>query len=178
LSEVLNQGIGQQNDQMIALGFEGQIAADEMLTTALAWQERGIVNLEDAVVASRGFDARVNIRQTKTLTGKYTLKGGGLGLLAGILLGGPLGGLAVGAAVGAIAGKRKDIGIDDYVIKDISDELRPDTSMLFLLGKVMDPKRMAAELSALDAVVVATSLSEEQHANLRKLLDRNTTGEA
>ena len=174
LHEVLSKRIGQLDYEMIALGFEGQITANEMLDKALSWQDRGIIKLEDAVVASRGYDDQVRIHQTKTLTGQYALKGGGFGLLAGLLLGGPIGGLVVGAAAGAVAGKRKDIGIDGHIIKGVSDELRPDTSVLFLMGRSLDPKRLAAELSALDAVVVTTSLSEEQQANLKKLIDGNS----
>jgi uncharacterized membrane protein len=175
LRAVLSERVGQLDNQMIALGFEGQIAANEVLDKAVSWQDHGIIKLEDAVVASRGYDDRVSIHQTKTLTGKYALKGGGIGLLAGLLLGGPVGGLVVGAAAGAVTGKRKDIGIDDHIIKDVSNELRPDTSVLFLMGKSLDPKRLNAELRALDALVITTSLSEEQHADLKKLLEESTT---
>jgi uncharacterized membrane protein len=178
LRQSLEKKVGQLDNQMIALGFEGSNTADEMLHKALSWQDRGIIKLEDAVVAHRGYDPNVGIRQTKTLTGKYTLKGGGIGLLAGLLLGGPVGGLVVGAAAGAIAGKRKDIGIDDQIIKEVSDELRPDTSVLFLMGKSLDPKRLSAELSNLDATVVTTSLSEAQQDNLMQLLGGGTPQEA
>lgn len=178
LRAVLNKRIGQLDHEMIALGFEGQVTANEVLDKAMSWQDRGIIKLEDAVVASRGYDDRVSIHQTKTLTGQYALKGGGIGLLAGLLLGGPVGGLVVGAAAGAVAGKRKDIGIDDNIIKEVSDELRPDTSVLFLLGKSLDPKRLHTELSALDAAVITTSLSEEQQDDLMQLLGGGKTEEA
>jgi len=178
LHQALEKRVGQLDNQMIALGFEGSATADEMLDKALSWQDRGIIKLEDAVVAYRGYDPNVGIRQTKTLTGKYTLKGGGIGLLAGLLLGGPVGGLVVGAAAGAIAGKRKDIGIDDQIIKEVSDELRPDTSVLFLMGKSLDPDRFSAELSSLDATVVTTSLSAEQQDNLMQMLGGETPSEA
>ena len=178
LRQSLEKRVGHRDNQMIALGFEGTVTAEEMLDEALSWQDRGIIKLEDAVVASRGYEPRVSIRQTKTLTGKYALKGGGLGLLAGLLLGGPVGGLVVGAAAGAIAGKRKDIGIDDQMIKEVSDELRPDTSVLFLMGKSLDPKRLSAELSKLDATMVTTSLTNEQQDDLMQLLGGETPEEA
>ncbi len=178
LRQVLSKRIGQLDHEMIALGFESQVTANEALEKAMSWQDRGIIKLEDAVVASRGYDDRVSIHQTKTLTGQYALKGGGIGLLAGLLLGGPVGGLVVGAAAGAVTGKRKDIGIDDHIIKEVSNELRPDTSVLFLLGKSLDPKRLHVELSALDAAMITTSLSEEQQDNLMHLLGGGKTEEA
>jgi len=173
LRKVLSQRIGELDNQMIALGFEGQATAEKMLGQVQTWQERGIIKLDDVVVASRGQEAKVDIHQTRTLTGKYAVRGGGLGLLAGLLLGGPVGGLVAGAAAGAIAGKRKDIGIDDHLIKEVSDELRPDTSILFLLGKSVDSKRLGQELSSLDASVITTSLSEVQQDRLKQLLEQN-----
>lgn len=178
LRKALDYRVGSLDNQMIALGFEGEATAAEVLNNILDWQEHGILKLEDAVIASRGYGAQVDIRQTKTMTGKYALKGSGIGLLAGILLGGPVGGLVVGAAAGAVAGKRKDIGIDDHIIKQVSDELRPDTSMLFLLGKAQDPKRLSDALSTLDAVVVTSTLTGQQQENLMRLLGGETAEEA
>ncbi len=66
-----------------------------MLDKAISWQNLGTIKLGDAVVASRGDNGRVSIHQTKTLTGQYALKGGGIGLLAGLLLGGPVVSLVV-----------------------------------------------------------------------------------
>jgi uncharacterized membrane protein len=170
LQSVLQQRTGTQDNQMIVLGFEGPDSAAEALNNALLWNERRIVNLEDAVIASRGDDEKVHIHQTKTLTRKLAIAGGGTGFLVGLLLGGPIGGLAIGAVTGAIAGKRKDTGIDDHYIKELSDQLRPNTSLLFLLGKSLDSKRLQSELSELDAVVVTTSLTDQEQERLSQMI--------
>jgi len=117
LHEVLAKRVGLLDDEMIAQRFEGRSTANDVLDKALSWQNRGIIKLGDAVVASRGNN--------------------------------------------------------DQIIKDVSDELRPDTSVLFLLGKSLDPRRLRAELSALDTAVITTSLSEEQRAYLYELLEGN-----
>ena len=83
----------------------------------------GLITIEDAVIASRGVGQNVEIKQTQSVTGKYTLRGSGIGLLAGFLLGGPIGGLIGGTAVGAISGALKDIGIDDKFIREASEML-------------------------------------------------------
>lgn len=175
LQDVLQQRIGKYEHQMIVLGFEGQGSAGEALSKALEWNDRGIVNLEDAVVAYRGIDDKVHINQTKTLTGKIALAGGGTGLLVGLLMGGPIGGLIIGAVTGAIAGKRKDIGINDHYIKEMSDQMRIDTSLLFLLGKPRDPQRLLQELSDLDAVIVMTSLTDEEQEKLTQTISGSKT---
>lgn len=175
LRAVLKQRVGTLENQILVLGFESQASADEVYKKVLEWHEKRIVNLDDAVIASRGIDDKVHIRQTKTLTGKYAFKGGGAGFLVGLLLGGPIAGLAIGAAAGAIAAKRKDIGIDDYVIQDVSGQIRPNTSLLFLLGKSLDPERLSKELSDLDAAVISTSLTDQEQDRLMQLIRGSTT---
>ena len=67
------------------------------------WEEKGYFTVKDAVVVTRGGGSQdVQIKQTVKKAGKWSLGGGGIGLLAGFLLGGPVGGLIVGATVGAI----------------------------------------------------------------------------
>jgi uncharacterized membrane protein len=152
--------------------FSSPSKAENMLDNVLEWQEKGLYELVDAVIAVRGTGGDLKIKQTKTVTGKYTLRGSGVGLLAGVLLGGPIGGLVAGTAVGAIAGKMKDIGIEDKFIQDISQGLAPNTSALFLMGKALDREKMMAEIQPFKAFVAITSLPEDQEKNLRKLLER------
>jgi uncharacterized membrane protein len=173
LYDVLKQRVGTLENQIIVLGFEGQGSAEEAYKKVLEWHEKRIVNLEDAVIAYREFDDKVHIRQTKTLTSKYAVKGGGAGFLVGLLMGGPIAGLAIGAAAGAIAAKRKDIGIDDFVIQDVSDQMRPYTSLLFVLGKSLDPQRLSKELSELDAAVIETLLTDQEQERLLQFFRGN-----
>jgi uncharacterized membrane protein len=104
------------------------------------------------------------------VTGKYTARGTGIGLLAGLLLGGPVGGLIGGAAIGAIAGALKDFGIDDKFIRGVTESLKPDTSMLFLMGQAQDRQQFEAEIAPFRAAVVSTTLSEQDETRLRRLL--------
>jgi uncharacterized membrane protein len=158
-------------NQMIALGFEGASTADDMLSLFEELQEKGVLTLEDAVIAyRRSGRGQVEIKQTQSVTGKYTARGTGIGLLAGLLLGGPVGGLIGGAAIGAIAGALKDFGIDDKFIRGVTEALEPDTSMLFLMGQVHDREKFEAEIEPFKAVVVSTTLSEEDEARLKGLL--------
>lgn len=160
------------SSEIVALMFDGQDTAEGMLENFLKMQEEGNIELEDAVVASRGPGTHVEIKQTKSITGKYSLRGSGVGLLAGILLGGPIGGLVGGAAVGAIAGKMKDLGIDDTFIKDTSKALGPNTSAIFLMVKEANAEAVLKLLKPYKAIVLSSTLSEDKEAQLRKVLDR------
>lgn len=163
--------------QVIALAFEGRYEAEGMLKTIQDMQEKGLLTLEDAVLAYREKGGQIQIKQTQSHTGKTALKGSGIGLLAGLLLGGPIGGLAAGAAIGAVTGSMKDHGVDDNFIKGISEGLRPDTSAIFLMVKDVKREEVTQELRKFKAVVLSTSLSEEQHKNLERVLAKEDYSE-
>ena len=155
---------------VIMLAWDDPTRAEDMLTMFEIWQEQGLITIEDAVVATLGDLPEVEIKQTQSVAGKYTLRGSGIGLLGGFLLGGPIGGLVAGAAVGAIAGHMKDLGIDDKFIRDSSEALRPNSSALFVMGRAEDPDGFYQELKPYKAVVATTTLSPEQEQRLRRAL--------
>jgi uncharacterized membrane protein len=156
--------------EIVVLGFKDQLAAEEMLDILGKMQEDGLIELEDAVVASRGNEPDVKIKQTHSEAGKFALRGTGIGLLAGLLLGGPILGLAGGAAVGAITGKLKDQGIDDTFIREVSKWVKPNTSALFLLVKEAKAQEVHEQLKPFKAQVLTTTLPEEAEQRLRQTL--------
>ena len=158
------------DSNIVVLRFDGKTQAENMLSIFNDMQDRGIVTLEDSVIASRGPGDNIEIQQTQSVTGKYTLRGSGIGLLAGLLLGGPIGGLVGGTVVGAFAGALKDVGIDDKFIRETSEMLTPGSSALFLMGKADDPDKFLDELRPFKALVATTSLSAEQEKRLRRTL--------
>lgn len=165
---------------IIVLAFnEGEFIAEGMLDSIMKLQEDGLIDVEDAVIASRGVSENIKIKQTHSVKGKYTLRGSGAGFLAGLILGGPIGGLVVGAVAGAVAGSMKDYGIDDDSIKEISKGLGPNSSALFLQVKEVAPENVAqldAELRKFKAIVVKTTLPEEKEAELRKIFAKEEYG--
>ena len=158
------------DSNVIVLRFDGKSQAENMLSIFNEMQDRGIVTLEDSVIASRGPGDNIEIKQTQSVTGKYTIRGSGIGLLAGLLLGGPIGGLVGGTVVGAVAGAMKDVGMDDKFIKETSEMLTPGSSALFLMGRADDPEKFLEELKPFKALVATTSLSAEQEIRLKKTL--------
>ena len=158
------------DSNIVVLRFDGKTQAENMLSIFNDMQDRGIVTLEVSVIASGGAGDNIEIQQTQSVTGKYTLRGSGIGLLAGLLLGGPIGGLVGGTVVGAFAGALKDVGIDDKFIRQTSEMLTPGSSALFLMGRADDRDKFLDELRPFKALVATTSLSAEQEKRLRRTL--------
>jgi uncharacterized membrane protein len=156
--------------KIVVLGFEDQYAASAALADFEKMQEEGLIEIEDAVVASRGEGSQVDIEQTRSTTGKYAGRGGGVGLLAGLLVGGPILGLVLGASMGAILSALKDYGIDDKFVKQISESVRPNTSALFLLVKEAKAEEVLERLKSLNAKVLTTTLPEESEKRLKETL--------
>ena len=157
---------------IIVLAFDGRTTAKATLKDIQKMQEEGLLEIEDAIVASSGRGGDVKIEQTHSDKGKFALRGSGIGLLAGLLLGGPIGGLVGGAAVGAIAGALKDYGIDDDFIEEMSESLKPDSSALFLMVKNAKAEETLERLKPFKAKVLSTTLSEEQEQKLKKVLEK------
>jgi uncharacterized membrane protein len=155
---------------VVVLGFEGQYGAETMLDNLKQWQEEGLIELEDAVLASRGEGKEVEIEQTHKKSRKPLVKGGGAGLLAGMLLGGPILGLAAGVAAGGISRARKDYGLDDEFVKEASEWVRPNKSALFLLVKQANAEEVLERLRPTQAVVLSTTLAPEAEKRLREAL--------
>jgi uncharacterized membrane protein len=157
-------------NNIVVLGFKNQYGAEAMLEDIQKWQEEGLIELEDAVIASSGPGGDIQIEQTHKQGGRFALRGGGAGLLAGLLLGGPILGLVGGMAAGGIAGALKDYGLDDTFVKEVSQWVQPETSALFLLVKEAKADEVLERLRSYGAVVLTTTLAPEQEKRLRQAL--------
>lgn len=155
---------------VVVLGFKNQYGAEAMLDDLRKWQEEGLIELEDAVIASRGEGKDIEIEQTHKKSRKPIAKGGGAGLLAGLLLGGPILGLAAGVAAGSISRAMKDYGLDDDFVKQASEWVRPNTSALFLLVKEAKADEILERLRPTAAIVLNTTLAPEAEERLRRSL--------
>jgi uncharacterized membrane protein len=156
--------------RIVVLGFDNEYAADGMLEDFNRMRDEGLIDLEDAVVATRGVGTRVEIKQTRSLWGKYTGRGTAIGLLAGLLVGGPILGLVGGATIGAIVGGLKDYGIDDDFIDELSEWVAPNSSALFLLVKEAKAEEVLKRLRPWKAKVLTTTLPEEGEKRLQEVL--------
>lgn len=91
-------------------------------------------------------------------------------MLIGLLFFMPLFGAAVGAASGALAGKMRDIGIDDNFIKQVGSSIQPGESALFLLVSEAVADKVMPELKQYKFQLIQTSLSKEDEEKLHEML--------
>ncbi len=165
--------------ELIVIGFDDTQEADRVLTRLNRLQREYLVDLEDAVVAIRQPDGKVNLKQSVNLVGAGAASGGVSGMLWGTLVGllflNPLAGMAVGGVVGlgsgALSASLVDYGINDKFIRDLADTLQPNTSALFILVRKAQPDKVLSELSDVRGRLLRSSLSPEQETRLRDALE-------
>ena len=169
-----SEGKEQQDANVTVFMFEDETGAENFLDTVMAWQEKGLFQVIDSVIAVRGVGSDVEVTQSHKFGGKYAAIGSGIGLAAGLLLGGPIGGLAAGAVIGGISGAMKDYGIDDKFIEEVNMGLGQNTSALFLMttGGQENMDEILAELRPFKVRVASTTLSGDQEAQLKAALKR------
>jgi uncharacterized membrane protein len=164
--------------ELVVVAFDEPNEADHVLTELARLQKEYLIDLEDAVVAIRGPDGKLRLKQSVDLVGAGAA-GGGLwgamwGTLVGLLFLNPLVGLvaggALGAGAGALSGSLADYGINDDFIRQIGETLPPDSSALFVLVRKAQPEKVLSELSRFRGRVIRSSLSPEQEAQLQAAL--------
>ncbi len=164
--------------ELVVLGFDDQREADRVLTDLMRLEKEYLIDLEDAVVAIRGQDGKIKLKQSVDLVGVSAASGGLWGAMWGTLVGllflnpllGLITGAAFGAGAGAISGKLADFGIDDDFIRRVGEAIRPGGSGLFMLVRKVQPEKVLAELSQFRGRLIRSSLSPEQEARLQAAL--------
>ena len=121
---------GQNTAELVVVGFDNVTEADRALMELARLQKDYLIDLEDAVVAIRQPDGKVNLKQSINLVGIGAASGGLSGALWGSVVGllflNPLAGMAVGGLVGAgsgaLSGRLVDYGIEDDFIRRIGGD--------------------------------------------------------
>ncbi|WP_238179894.1 DUF1269 domain-containing protein, partial [Methylobacterium oxalidis] len=164
--------------ELVVVGFNDPHEADRALNELARLQTEYLIDLEDAVVAIRGPDGKLRLKQSVDLVGAGAASGGIWGAMWGSLVGllflNPLLGLATGAALGAgagaLSGSLADYGINDDFIGSVAETLQPNTSALFVLVRKAQPEKVLAEMSRFRGSVIRSSLSPEQESRLQAAL--------
>lgn len=155
---------------MIVVGFEDPFEADRVLTELLHMQTDDLIELEEAIVAVRGPDGKIRVKQQHDLTTLGAASGGLAGAMWGTVIGllflnpllGFVTGGVIGAGTGALSGSLLDYGINDEFIKSLGEKFKPGSSALLLLIRKVEPEKVLAHLSQFNGHVLRSSLSAEQ----------------
>lgn len=158
--------------ELIVVGFDNELKADEVLHKLGQMQKEHLVDLDDAVVVIKNEKGKVKVKQSYDLVTSGALSGGFWGSLIGLLFLHPLLGVAAGLASGALSGALTDIGVDDELIKDLGKTIEPSTSALFLLVRKATPDKVLEELRPYGGKLLRTSLSKSDEASLKAALEK------
>jgi len=159
---------------LVAVVFDDETTAFDMRNALLKMQKEYLIEMEDSVVVTRNQKGKTKLDQIVNLTRAGAVGGGFWGMLIGLIFLNPLLGAAVGAAAGAVSGRLSDIGIDDAMMKELGQSLKPGSSALFVLvrrataDKVLDGLKEFAGKGK----VFRTSLDKDEEESLREALEK------
>jgi uncharacterized membrane protein len=152
---------------LVVIGYKDLYQAEEVRLKLWKMQKDYLIDLEDAVVATKDQDGKVKLHQAVNLTATGALSGGFWGSLIGLIFLNPLLGLAMGAAAGAASGALTDVGIDDKFMKDLAATMQPGSSALFVLARKATPDKVLEEIQGTGGTILQTSLSHDDEAKLQ-----------
>ncbi len=156
---------------LIVVMYDDQFRAKEVMKELRTLKENKQLEIDDAAYVTKDNDGRFKVHQEHSLTKSGAVAGGLGGVVAGLLFTVPIAGLAVGAAAGAIAGKAQDYGIDDKMIKAINDDMRLNTSAIFVLAREVNRDAVVPIFSKYGGKVIQSTIAAEDVAKLQTLLD-------
>ncbi|HMF90104.1 MAG TPA: DUF1269 domain-containing protein [Candidatus Angelobacter sp.] len=158
---------------LVAVVFNDESTAFEMRAALAKMQKQYLLEMEDAVVVTRDQNGKTKLHQAVSLTGVGAAGGAFWGMLIGLLFLNPLLGAAVGAGAGALSAKFKDIGLNDQMMKDVGDSLKPGTSALFVLIRKATADKVLEGLKPFvgKGKVFQTSLNKDDEKALRDVLE-------
>lgn len=155
---------------LVVIAYEDVHKAEEVRLTLLKMQREYLIDLEDAVVAVKKPDGKIKLNQVFDPTTTGAVSGTFWGMLIGAVFLSPFFGAAVGAVSGAISGALTDVGINDHFMKDLTKNLQPGTSALFVLVRSLTPDKVMEELQGTGGHVLKTSLTHEDETKLQAAL--------
>ena len=155
---------------LVVVSYDTEFQAEEVRLKLRKLQKDYLIDLEDAVVATKDAKGKVKLHQAMNLTGAGALSGGFWGALIGLIFMMPLLGAAVGASAGAVSGALTDLGIDDRFMKELAEQMQPGGSVLFVLAHGATPDKVMEELQGTGGKILKTSLTHEDEAKLQAVL--------
>ena len=156
---------------LIAVTFPSEAVAEEVRQKVLSLQKDYLIEIGDAVIATKTESGHVKLNQLMSTTAAGAAGGSFWGLLIGILFMNPLIGVAVGAGSGALAGALTDIGVNDKFMKGLAAEnIQPGQAVLFVLVRKVTGDKVLDALRGVGGTILQTSLDHTREERLREAL--------
>lgn len=155
---------------LFVLAFDDEQGAERLLQAAADWQKRNLIKIDDAAILIRRADGKPVIKQARSLVGAGALGGAFWGALFGLLFLAPFLGAAIGAGIGALTGKLAGTGVDKKFMEQISSEIKPGNSALFIYTREGVVDKILPQIKQYNPRILQTSLSNEAEAKLKEAL--------
>ena len=156
---------------LVFIAFDSEKKAEEVRDKVLSMQREYLIEIGDAVIATRDDSGRVKLNQLMHPTAAGAVSGAFWGMLIGWLFLMPVAGAALGAAGGALGGALTDVGINDEDMKRQANEaLKPGTAGLFLLIRKMTTDKVLDDLKGVGGTVIRTSFDHAKEEALQAAL--------
>ena len=115
---------------LVFISFPSEAKAEEVRQKILDMQSDYLIEVGDAVIATKDEKGRVKLNQLVHTTAIGATGGAFWGLLVGWIFLMPLAGAAIGAASGALSGALTDVGIRDDKMKQAAQALKPGEALI------------------------------------------------
>ena len=159
--------------QLLVITFENMEDAGNLLANIKDLQKESQIELKDAAVIVKDKDGNVKVKNMTDTGVKTGAVGGGLlGLIIGSVFF-PIGGMMLGAAAGALIGKMAHLGVDKDFVKEVTAELNPGTSALFIMAANANKGAVRAALEKYHGKVFQSTLDDEALEEVKKALKDN-----
>jgi uncharacterized membrane protein len=156
--------------ELIVIAYPEEDRAEKVMTVMLSLQKDEFVSLADAVCVSKDKNEKVHLHQSQHKTGKGAAWGAAAGLIAGSIFLTPLFGAGVGALIGGVVGRKVDIGLPDEFVRQVSAQLKPQSSALVLVVASANQQVLLPQLQEQGGVVLSSTLDPESEAKLEAAL--------
>ena len=157
---------------LVVVSFDNAEEAGRVRETLRSAEKADYLSLDDSAVIVKDEEGKIDVKNETDRGVKIGAVGGGLLglLLASIFF--PVAGLLVGALAGGLIGKSVDLGIDQKFVKEVADDLEPNTSAIFFVVREANPDVAVAALKPYKGTVRQTSFPPEAEEELRRILKK------
>ncbi len=158
---------------LFVVAFNDEGGAEKALSTLASWQKQKLIKIDDAATVVKMADGKTKVKHAENLVGRGAMGGAFWGALIGMLFLNPVAGAAVGAGAGAMLGRGKgkkqaEAGIDPKFVKEVSDNIKNGTSMLFAFTEKGVVDKILPQLKQINGKLIQSSLTPEDEAVIRE----------
>jgi uncharacterized membrane protein len=159
--------------ELVVITFDSEANAGETLKRIRGIEKSGQIDLQDTAVIAKDADGKVHVKnEWSSGTEVGAVVGGGLGLLTSFIL--PVVGTIAGAALGGWIGSMFSEGVDKKFVEDVSSQLEPGKSALFLIVRDWNPAAVSAALMGQHGKILQTTLSPELVEGMEQALRQSS----